>query len=388
MNRPSNRPDGASPEAALVSSEAAGGSASQAAAAGAGGPASDKVWHQARSELAEHEIARRLIPDGPAVGVEEGDESSTLRRVGRFVVFGGVILGLAVPEIAAELRPYLAPLLVATLLFGLLQADISRLTSYRKQALSIAGLLFALLVLSPIFVALEAKVVLVPYGLPVGIADGLILAALSPPLLAAPAIAFLLRLDSLLALVVALIAHLLAPLTISLLAHWLVGPQLQISMFELMARLVLIMGTGFALGMALRQVKAPARYERQCRSCVDALSIITLTLLAIALMDGVADLAVSNPNYVMLAVACGFVLNPLLQLLGAFLFVKSGFQGSLTVGLLAGYRNTGIMIAALAGSAPPDVIAFLAIVQIPAFVIPLLSGPILNKVRKVGFDTP
>ncbi len=384
MNRPSNRSDDSSQEPTLDSGEAAKISVPEPRASAA----SEKVWNQARNELAENEIARRLIPDPPVAGVAEGDGSSGLRQFGRFVVFGGVLLGLAVPEISAELRPYLAPLLVATLVFGLLGADLSRLTNYRKQALPIAGLLFALLVLSPIFVALEAKVVLVPYGLPASIADGLILAALSPPLLAAPAIAFLLGLDSLLALVVALIAHLLAPFTITVLAHWLVGPQLQISMFELMARLVLIIGTGFALGMALRQVKAPPRYERQARNCVDLMSVVTLTLLAIALMDGVAEMAWSNPQYVMLAVACGFLLNPLLQLLGAFLFVKSGFQGSLTVGLLAGYRNTGVMIAALAGSAPPSVIAFLAIVQIPAFMIPLLSGPILNKVRTVGFDTP
>ncbi len=384
MHRPSNRSDGSSAEPALASDESSGVSVPEPSAA----HANEKVWTQARSELAENEIGRRLIPDAPLAGVDEGEGSPGLRQFGRFVVFGGVLLGLGVPEIAAELRPYLAPLLVATLVFGLLRADLSRLTTYRKQALPIAGLLFALLVLSPIFVALEAKVVLVPYGLPASIADGLVLAALSPPLLAAPAIAFLLGLDSLLALVVALLAHVLAPLTITVLAHWLVGPQLQISMFELMARLVLIMGTGFALGMALRQVKAPPRYERQCRNFVDVMSVITLTLLAIALMDGVADMAWSNPQYVMLAVACGFLLNPLLQLLGAFLFVKSGFQGSLTVGLLAGYRNTGVMIAALAGSAPPSVIAFLAIVQIPAFIIPLLSGPILNKVRTVGFDTP
>ncbi len=384
MNRPSNRPDGSPTEPAFAAGAPSAGSVPEPSAAAT----SEKVWNQARSELSENEIARKLIPEASVAGVHEGDDSSGLRQFGRFVVFGGVLLGLGVPEIAAELRPYLAPLLVATLVFGLLRADLSRLTNYRKQALPIAGLLFALLVLSPIFVALEAKVVLVPYGLPAGIADGLVLAALSPPLLAAPAIAFLLGLDSLLALVVALIAHLLAPLTITVLAHWLVGPQLQISMFELMARLVLIIGTGFALGMALRQVKAPARYERQCRSCVDVMSVVTLTLLAIALMDGVAEMAWANPQYVMLAVACGFVLNPLLQLLGAFLFVKSGFQGSLTVGLLAGYRNTGVMIAALAGSAPPSVIAFLAIVQIPAFIIPLLSGPILKKVRTVGFDAP
>ncbi len=341
------------------------------------------LWHQARNELADNEIGRRLISAGA-----DDEGSSNLRYYGRFVVFGGVIVGFAVPAVSELLKPFLSVLLVATLVFGLLQVDFERLAGFRKQAWPITGLLFAVLLLLPVFVALEAKVVLVPYGLPQGIADGLILAALSPPLLAAPAIAFLLGLDSLLAFVVAMIAHLLAPLTVTFLAQWLVGPHLQIDSVELMSRLTLIIGAGFAIGLALRRIPLTARVSKQHRGVVDILSIATLTLLAAALMDGVAEIAINDPQYVLIAVACGFLLNPLLQLLGAFLFVKSGFEMSLTVGLLAGYRNVGLLIAALAGGADQEIIAFLAIVQIPAFVIPMLSGPVLKKVKSIGFDTP
>ncbi len=343
----------------------------------------DGLWHQARTELADNEIGRRLI------STDADDKgSANLRYYGRFVVFGGVIVGFAVPAISEALKPFLSVLLIATLVFGLLQVDFERLAGFRKQVWPITGLLFAVLLLLPVFVALEAKVVLVAYGLPQGIADGLILAALSPPLLAAPAIAFLLGLDSLLAFVVAMIAHLLAPLTVTFLAQWLVGPHLQIDSAELMSRLTVIIGTGFIIGLTLRRIPLTARVSKANRGLIDILSIATLTLLAAALMDGVAEIAIRDPQYVLIAVACGFLLNPLLQLLGAFLFVKSGFEMSLTVGLLAGYRNVGLLIAALAGGADQEVIAFLAIVQIPAFVIPMLSGPVLKKVKTIGFDRP
>ena len=341
------------------------------------------LWQQARTELADNQIGRRLISTD-----SEDKGSASLRYYGRFVVFGGVIVGFAVPAVSEALKPFLSALLIATLVFGLLQVDFARLDQFRKQIWPITGLLFAVLLLLPVFVALEAKVVLEPYGLPQGIADGLILAALSPPLLAAPAIAFLLGLDSLLAFVVAMIAHLLAPLTVTFLAQWLVGPHLHIDTAELMSRLALIIGTGFAIGLTLRRIPLTARASVTHRGMVDVLSIATLTLLAAALMDGVAEIAIRDPQYVLIAVACGFLLNPLLQLLGALLFVKSGFEMSLTVGLLAGYRNVGLLIAALAGGAEQEVIAFLAIVQIPAFVIPMLSGPVLKKVKSIGFDTP
>lgn len=343
----------------------------------------ERIWNQARSELADNQIGRRLISSDA-----DGANSEKLRYYGRFVVFGGVIVGFAVPAVSEALKPFLSVLLIATLVFALLQVDFERLTAFRKQVWPITGLLFAVLLLLPVFVAVEAKVVLVPYGLPQGIADGLILAALSPPLLAAPAIAFLLRLDSVLAFVVAMIAHLLAPLTVTFLAQWLVGPHLQIDTAELMSRLAIIIGTGFVIGLMLRRIPLTARVSAAHRGMVDVLSIATLTLLAAALMDGVAEIAIRDPQYVLIAVACGFLLNPLLQLLGAFLFVKSGFEMSLTVGLLAGYRNVGLLIAALAGGADQEVIVFLAIVQIPAFVIPMLSAPVLKKVKTIGFDTP
>lgn len=343
----------------------------------------EHLWHQARSELADNQIGRRLISTDA-----DGNDSAKLRYYGRFVVFGGVVVGFAVPAVSATLKPFLPALLVATLVFGLLQVDLARLAAFRKQAWPITGLLFAVLLLLPVFVALEAKIVLVPYGLPQGIADGLILASLSPPLLAAPAIAFLLGLNSLLAFVVAMIAHLLAPLTVTFLAQWLVGPHLEIDTVELMSRLAVIIGSGFAIGLLLRWIPLTARASVTHRRGVDVLSIATLTLLAAALMDGVAEIAIRDPQYVLTAMACGFLLNPLLQLLGAFLFVKSGFEMSLTVGLLAGYRNVGLLIAALAGGADQEVIAFLAIVQIPAFVIPMLSGPVLKKVKSIGFDRP
>jgi len=350
--------------------------------------ASDGIWHQVRDEvdqLRTHETESTAL--GEAGTMDNGELApSWVRAYGRFVIVGGVVCGFAIPEVAHALRPFLPHLLVATLVLALLQADLRQVSGHLRRPSMVTGLLFCLLVLSPLFVALETKIVLVPFGLPTAIADGMILAALSPPLLAAPAIAFLLGLDSLLALVIAIGAHLLAPLTISMLAHLLLGPELDISVSELMSRLALIIGLGFAIGMTLRRVRLPSRLARHSQSTIDSLSVIALTLLATAMMDGVTAMAVADPTFVLIAVLCGFLLNPLLQLLGASLFVKSGFKTSLTIGLLSGYRNVGLLIAALSGATDPALLTFLAIVQVSAFVMPLLSTPVLRKVRAIGFD--
>jgi|GEM_PF-3564092 len=352
-------------------------------------PVPEKLWHRVRDEVDQ---LRTYEPGDEALAAashaRHGELApSWVRTYGRFIIVGGVVCGFAIPEVAHALRPFLPHLLVATLVLALLQADLRQVPGYLRRPGMVTGLLFCLLVLSPLFVAVETKVVLVNYGLPTAIADGMILAALSPPLLAAPAIAFLLGLDSMLALVIAIGAHLLAPVTISMLATTLLGPELNISVAELMSRLGLIIGLGFAIGMTLRQVRLPAKVGRHSQSTIDSLSVIALTLLATAMMDGVTAMAERDPTFVLMAVLCGFLLNPLLQLLGASLFVKSGFKTSLTVGLLAGYRNVGLLIAALTGATDPALLTFLAIVQVSAFVMPLLSTPVLHKVRSIGFDT-
>ena len=349
---------------------------------------SEGDWSAIRDRLShpypEHNAEQQLTDQT----VQPTSNDNWARIFGRYIIVGGLVLGLAIPELAHSVRPLLIPLLVSSLVLALLQVDLGKLRDYSRSYSMVLGLLFILLILTPIFVTLEAKVVLVPYGLPVPIAEGMILASMAPPLLAAPAIAFLLGLDSVLALVIALVAHILTPITIALLTQWLSGYDFVLDVFELLKRLALLIGSGFLIGLMLRRFKFVKRAteSRQGTAVIDGLSVITLTLLALALMDGVTELAIMEPTFVILAFICGFILNPVLQFLGAALFVKSGFRKSLTVGLLAGYRNTGLLIAVLADSVDPMVLTFLAIVQIPTFLMPMISTPVLRKVRKVGFE--
>lgn len=360
------------------------------AASGGSEIGNTKVWDQVRQELAQ--VEEPQPPTGHFTGKNadathgsERQEMNWARGYGRYLIVGGIICGLAIPELASLFRPFLVPLLIASLALALLQADFTQMMTYSARKMLIGGLLFILLFLCPVFVALEAKLVLVPYGLPLSIADGMILAAMAPPLLATPVIAFLLRLDATLALIVCLLSHVVAPISIALLAEWLMGPEISISFGELVQRLTILIGAGFVLGLGLRSIGLAKWLNRSPSNTawIDSLAVINLTLLAIALMDGVTALGLTDPKFVALAFALGFILNPVLQLLGAALFSTSGASTSLTVGLLAGYRNTGVLIAVLAGSADPRVLTFLAIIQIPTFLMPMISSPILRRIRQL-----
>jgi BASS family bile acid:Na+ symporter len=339
-------------------------------------------WDQLREEIS--------VPGkAPAtVGQDDGGTVNWARAYGRYLVVGGLICGLAFPDLASMARPFLVPLLVVSLMLALVQADFAQVIITKQRSAMIACLAVTLLVFTPLFVALETKVVLVPYGLPDSLANGMILAALAPPLLSAPVIAFLLGLDSLLALVVSLIAHILAPLTIALLTEWLIGPEISIGVWEMAQRLAMLIGAGFAIGMILRVTRVSTFFQSSPRkiASLEGVSVITLALVALALMDGVTAMALIDPTFVGLAFFVGFLLNPMLQLLGASLFAKTGIKTSLTVGLLSGYRNTGVLIAVLPSDTDPKIITFLAIVQIPTFLMPMLSGSIIHWIQKTKPD--
>lgn len=345
-------------------------------------------WEKVRDEIAlpggAMSAPEAAAPSHSSLHQDADGATNWARAYGRYLVAGGLICGLALPELASLVRPFLPQLLICSLVLALLQSEFSQVVQFNKRKAMIASLIFTLLVLTPIFVALEAKVVFVPYGLPMGIADGMILAALAPPLLTAPVIAFLLGLDVLLALVISVAAHIVAPLTIALLANWLIGPEISIGVWELAKRLTILIGAGFGIGLFLRAIGLSRFFQNSPigATTLDGLSVITLALLALALMDGVTALALTDLTFVVLAFTIGCLLNPLLQLLGASLYVNAGVKTSLTVGLLAGYRNTGILIAVLAGNTDPKILMFLAIVQIPTFLMPMLTSPFMHWLNR------
>lgn len=345
----------------------------------------DDGWDGVRESIGELDDKRAGTYQANAM-VDEAGSLNWAKAYGRYLIAGGLICGLAVPELAALARPLLVPLLIASLALTLIQFDFGQARVLRSKGWLMAGVNLCLLVVLPVLLALESKVVFVAYGMPVALADGMILAAMAPSLLGSPVIAFLLGLDAMLALIISLIAHIAVLFTVPLLAPMLVGPEVMISPIELMERLGFIILSGFVIGLVLRGiVTRSATIKRKVEGAwIDSMSVIVLAVLALALMDGVTEMALTDRTFVIMAFACGFILNPVMQFLGAAIFIRSGLKTSLTIGLLSGYRNTGLLIAALAGSADPRVLTFLAIIQIPTFLMPMLTSPFMRRMSRIA----
>ena len=65
--------------------------------------------------------------------------------------------------------------------------------------------------------------------------------------------------------------------------------------------------------------------------------------------------------------------------LTALLFARAGVHTALPLAHAAGSRNTGLMLAAAAGSVPELVWLYVALLQIPIYALPLIMKPLLRR---------
>ncbi len=298
---------------------------------------------------------------------------------GVYVLFGGVFIGLLIPGLAAVCRPLLAPSVFALLLVTLLRVDWQAMAGYARRPWLAAALTLWLMFAAPVATWLILPLV----GPPAALGTALVLMAAAPPILAATSIALLLGLDSALAVVTGLICTLLTPLTLPPLALALLGLELEIGIAEFMLRLGWIVVGAFVGAAVLRRVLGPAWLAGHSAH-LDGFIMIVLLIFAIAIMDGVTATLLARPGTVALWLAAAFLANPLLQLAGGLAFAWLGLRGALTVGILTGNCNMGLLLAALPPESDFDIALFFAVAQLPMYMLPALLLPLYRRLLAAG----
>jgi hypothetical protein len=310
--------------------------------------------------------------------------AAALSRIGRhgtLVVAGSLFIGLAIPPLAAALKPYLGPVIVLLLILAFLRVEPSELrrhwTKPRLVALtSVWVMLIPPLTLGALFLALG-----LPQRAP-GLYYILILQLSAPSIMSAPAIAALLGLDIALTLSSLVIGMIVAPLTSAFFTHVLLGSAL-ISPVSFGLMLVLIIG-GSAAAAAIVRAFAGREFLHRQREGLDGLSVIAMLLFAIAAMDGVTAHAIADPLLVLGLTALAFALSLGSIGLTALLFLKAGADRALAIGLLTGSRNIGLMLTAV-GFAVPDVSwLYFALAQLPIYLLPHLLKPLARRLAPQG----
>ncbi|MEO3428625.1 hypothetical protein AAFN88_07185 [Pelagibius sp. CAU 1746] len=300
-----------------------------------------------------------------------------------WVLFIGVFLGLALPSLAALARPLLAPAVAVLLTATLVRIDWQVMLGYLRRPWLAVVITAWLLLGAPLLTA----AVLAFLPLPAALSTALVLMAAAPPILSAAPIAMILGLDGALALVAALAATLLTPLTVPPLALALLGLELDIGVVEFMTRLSLVVAAAFAAALVIRRLIGRDRLPRVATH-LDGLVVAVMLVFAVAIMDGVTATLMTRPMTVALWLAVAFVANPALQIAGTLAFAWLGRRRALTVGLISGNCNMGLLLAAFPPGTDFDVVLYFAVAQLPMYMLPAMLLPFYRRLVRPEIEAP
>ena len=297
-----------------------------------------------------------------------------LGRQGTGAVALSLFAGLALPWLAAAMKPLFAPSVFVLLCLAFLRVDPQALRRrFARPAMVLAAVAWMMvatpLVCGPLLAAL---------GLDRGVLVALTFQVAAPPVVATSALAALMGLDAALALAVLTACAAATPATAAVFAALFLGGATEVSALELGVRLFAMLGGAAGLAMLIRYAAGQPWVERQSER-IDGLSVIALFVFAVAVMDGVVPQAVEHPLSMLGLIALAFATALVLGGTTALVFWRAGRTVALTLALTAGLRNLGVMIAATGGRVPELTWLYIAMAQFPVYLLPHLFKAALAR---------
>jgi BASS family bile acid:Na+ symporter len=302
---------------------------------------------------------------------------SWLGRQGTRAVAASIFIGIILPPLAALFKPIFAYALFVLLCLAFLRVDPAQVRAHFSRPLIVGAASVWMMLATPALIGLMLVLFDLPDRLP-GLYVAMILQAAAPPVISAPTLAALMGLDAALSLATLVVCTAVTPLTAPVFATLFVGPGMAISPLALGAKLLALLAGAAIVATLVRRFAGAGWVARQSER-IDGLSVVALFFFAVALMDGVLASIISEPLKVLGLTFLSFALSLGLAALTAFVFARLGMGQALALGLAAGNRNMGLMLAA-AGAAVPDLTwLYFAVAQFPIYLMPAMLKPLARR---------
>jgi predicted Na+-dependent transporter len=302
-----------------------------------------------------------------------------LGRQGTRALAVSIFIGLAVPSLAAYVKPHLAETVFVLLLFSYLRTDPSAFSRVVKAPrLAILAAVWIMVAVPLLFGAAYAVT---------GLRDSqpalytiMILQMAIPPITSSAAFAALMGLDVALSLFALIICNALSPVTTVAFSYLFLGTSL-ISPLELGGKLLFFFAASGAIAWGIRRLAGQRRIEQQ-KEALDGLNVLGVFIFAIAAMDGVPRHVMADPLFALGLLALIVILTLALIGVSALVFIRAGLDQGLVIGLLASFRNLGVVMAALGPSLPELAWFYFALVQFPIYLFPALLKPLARRFQQ------
>ena len=307
---------------------------------------------------------------------------SALERVaamGTWLMASAFVIGYLLPPLAAACREFILPAIIIILTVAMLRLDVARLRGYIRRPGAMALIVLVNLIAAPVLM----WVLLTPIDIPDELRQGMVLLAAAPMVSSAIAFATILELDSALAVAVMVTTYAIVPITLPALSLWLLGLDLGVGFFDLFSRLFATIAIPAGIAFAIRRwVIKPEIMLKNARA-LDGISVLFVMVFGFGIIHGLPAFVAARPDYVVLVLAASFAANIGLQIVGAALFLWMGHREALTVGLVTGNTNLGLLMVTLADRAPPELLVCFVLGQIPMYFLPVVALPVYRRLMRV-----
>ncbi len=304
-----------------------------------------------------------------------------LSRYAPQAMAGGVFLGLLMPGLAAELRPYLTEAVWGLLFLAMVRIEFRDVVERMRRPILVIALTTWMLVITPLLMT----AILMGVELPPGLEAALILTSASSSLFSAPTLGIMFGLDGALLLIVLVITTLLVPITLPLVALTLLGFDMGADPLMMMGRMSALVLSSAAAAIVARKLMGGPRVERSA-TFIEAVAVVLLIGFAVGIMDGVTERLVGDPAYIALVTAISFALYGGMMVVSyvVFLFAVpgAGRRAAISAGFISGTRNLAIILAVLPASVDPDLPLFFAVGQFPIYIMPIVLKPVFRRLLK------
>ena len=290
-----------------------------------------------------------------------------------------VFIGIAVPQAGELLKPHVTAAIFLLLCASFLRVDLGSL----RECLRRPGLVLAATAWTMFAVPLVSGGFWHLTGIDLRSPElylALMLQAVASPMMAAPALAAVMGLDSTLALVTLVIGTGLIPITAPLFAYVFLGSALTLSPFMLGLKLLAILAGALCVAAAIRWSAGSDAVKRHTR-LIDGLTVVFLFVFVSAVMGNVAGGFLSDPLRTLKLTLLAFAVFFALMGVTALVFRKAGYERAMALGLLVSQRNMGLMLAATDGILPGTTWLYFAFSQFPIYLTPQLLKPLVQRLR-------
>ena len=297
-----------------------------------------------------------------------------------------VFIGIAVPPAGELLKPYVTEAIFALLCLSFLRVDLSALRNYLRRP----GLVLAATAWTMVGVPLLAGELGVASLLQVRSPDlylALMLQAVASPMMASPALAAVMGLDSTLVLVTLVTSTALVPITAPIFAYAFLGSALSLSPLKLGLKLLAILAGSMLVAGAMRWGMGAAAVKRHAR-IIDGSTVVFLFVFVSAVMGNVAGALLADPIWALELTLLAFAVFFALVGLTVLIFRRAGYGHAMALGLMVSQRNMGLMLAATDGVLPGTAWLYFAFSQFPIYLSPQLLKPIVKRLRSHQLSGP